>query len=151
MFRLQRAQGDSGIRPYVLGGATETFNKLGGETGLGRRDFPLRGYPSGLASLTGTQFGIGTVEWRIPLGLYYDGWFVPPVGLGRHSLSLFADNGDAWNAGEKMQLKTGAGVEWNAETLIGYDLLHLGVTLGYAHGFDAGGENRYYFRVGMPF
>ena len=151
MFRLQRAQGDSGIRPYVLGGATETFNKLGGETGLGRRDYPLRGYPSGLASLTGTQFGIGTVEWRIPLGLYYDGWFVPPVGLGRHSLSLFADKGDAWNAGEKMQLKTGAGVEWNAETLIGYDLLHLGVTLGYAHGFDAGGENRYYFRVGMPF
>ena len=150
-LRLQGARGDSGIRPYVLGGETETFNKLGGETGLGRRDFPLRGYSSGIASLTGTQFGIGTVEWRIPLGLYYDGWFVPPLGLGRQSLSLFVDRGDAWNAGEKMQLKTGAGVEWNAETLIGYDLLHLGITLGYAHGFDREGENRLYFRLGLPF
>ena len=149
-LRLQGARGDRGIRPYILGGASETFNKLGGETGLGRRDFPLRGYPSGLASLTGTQFGIGTIEWRIPLGLYYDGWFVPPLGLGRHSLSVFADRGDAWNAGEKRQYKTGAGVEWNAETLIGYDLLHLNVTLGYAHGFDQGGGDRLYFRVLLP-
>ncbi|MDO8414225.1 MAG: hypothetical protein Q7S51_10610 [Gallionellaceae bacterium] len=149
-LRAQGARGDSGIRPYLLGGATETFNKLGGETGLGRRDFPLRGYPSGLASLSGTRFAIGTVEWRIPLGLHYDGWFVPPLGLGRHSLSVFADRGDAWSPGETRQLKTGAGLEWNAETLIGYDLLHLSITLGYAHGFDQEGKDQLYFRLGLP-
>jgi len=38
------------------------------------------------------------------------------------------------------------------ETLIGYDLLHLGLTLGYAHGFDKKeGGNRLYLRLGMPF
>ena len=150
-LRLQGAQGDSGIRRYALGGTSETLSKLGGETGLGRRDFPLRGYPSGLASLRGTRFAIGTMEWRIPLGLHYDGWFVPPLGLGRHSLSVFVDRGDAWNEGEKKQLKTGAGLEWNAETLIGYDLLHLNMTLGYAHGYDQEGKDQFYFRLGLPF
>ena len=151
MLRWQRALGDPGIRPYVLGGETPPLNPLGADIELGRRNFNLRGYPSGSPSLVGTHFEIATAEWRIPLGMIYDGFFVPPLGVGQQALTLFVDRGDAWSNGEKVQLKTGAGLEWSVETLIGYDLLHLGLTLGYAHGFDkVEGGNRLYLRLGMP-
>jgi Tol biopolymer transport system component len=148
--RMLYAQGDPGIRAYRLGGVSETLSDIGGDTGLGRRDFPLRGYPSGLAALSGSNMGLATAEWKIPLGYHYDGWFVPPLGIGRESLSLFVDSGDAWNQGEAIEFKTGAGVEWNIEALVGYDLLKLATTLGYAHGLDNGGENRVYLRVVIP-
>lgn len=150
-LRLLLAGGDNGIRPYDLGGETETVAAPDGSNDLGRRRFMLRGYPSGLPALSGTQLGLATAEWRIPLGLVYDGWFAPPIGLGRHSLSVFVDSGDAWNQGETAQRKTGAGLAWNGEALLGYDLLHLGVTLGLAHGFDQGGGDRLYFLMGLPF
>jgi len=149
-FRLLRAEGDTSIRPYQMGGVSETLSKIGGETGLGRRDFPLRGYPAGLATLSGSNMGLFTAEWKIPLGYHYDGWFVPPLGIGRESLTLFADSGDAWNQGEAIEAKTGIGMEWNVEALLGYDLLKLATTLGYARGVDSGGENRLYFRMVLP-
>lgn len=149
-FKAHGASGGSGIRPYRLGGESETISALSGQTGLARRDIPLRGYPTGLASLTGTNFGIATLEWRIPLGMVYDGMFVPPLGVGRQSLTLFAESGDAWNAHENTQFKNSAGLEWNAEALIGYDLLGLGVTLGYAHGFNVDGDDHVYLKVGLP-
>ncbi len=150
-LRMLLAGGGSGIRPYAMGGAIETPNVSDGSTDLGRRRFTLRGYPYGLAALTGTQMGLVTAEWRIPLGLVYDGAFVPPLGLGRHSVSLFADSGDAWKQGENIQRKTGAGIAWNAETLLGYDMLHIGVTLGFARGFDQGGIDQMYLLLGTPF
>jgi Tol biopolymer transport system component len=149
-FRALYAQGDAGIRPYRLGGVSETLSQIGGVTGLGRRDFPLRGYPSGLGALTGTNFGMATAEWRIPLGYHYDGWFFPPFGVGRESLTLFVDGGDAWNQGEEIRAKTGVGMEWNIEALLGYDLLKVSTTLGFAHGQDVGGENLVYFRLTIP-
>ena len=150
-FRFLRAEGDAGIRPYHLGGVSETLSKIGGDTGLGRRDFPLRGYPSGLATLTGSNMGLLIAEWKIPLGYHYDGWFVPPLGIGRESLNVFADSGDAWNQGEAIEEKTGIGMEWNIEALLGYDLLKVSTTLGYARGIDEGGERRLYLRVALPF
>jgi len=149
-LRVVYAQGDSGIRPYRLGGVSETISTLGGNTGLGRRDFPLRGYPAGLAGLKGSNFGLATAEWKFPVGYYYDGWFVPPLGLGRESLSFFVDSGDAWNQGEIIEAKTGVGVELNFEALLGYDLLKLSTTVGVARGLDAGGESKIYLRVVLP-
>ncbi|MFA6901609.1 MAG: hypothetical protein WC236_00860 [Gallionellaceae bacterium] len=149
-LRALYALGDPGIRPYRLGGVSETLSKIGGETGLGRRDFPLRGYPSGLAALSGSNTGLATAAWQIPLGYHYDGWFVPPVGIGRESLSLFVDSGDAWNEGEATEYKTGVGIEWKLEALLGYDLLKLATTLGYARGLDSGGESQLYVRVVLP-
>ena len=149
-LRLLRAEGDAGIRPYFLGGVSEVLSKIGGETGLGRRDFSLRGYPAGLATLTGSNMGLFTAEWKIPLGYHYDGWFVPPVGIGREALTLFVDTGAAWNTGNVAEAKTGVGMEWNIETLLGYDLLHLSTTVGYARGVNEGGESRLYFRVTLP-
>ena len=148
--RLMLAQGDDGIRPYELGGESEPLSELGGATGLGRRVFPLRGFASGNHEMTGTNLGMASVEWRMPLGLYYDGWFVPPLGLGRHSLSLFVDSGDAWNGVDSREFHTGIGIEWKGEVLIGYDLIHAGVTVGVAHGFGTLGENRLYLQVGLP-
>ncbi len=149
-FRLLRAEGDTGIRPYHLGGVSEMLSKIGGDTGLGRRDFPLRGYPSGLAALSGSNMGLFTAEWKMPLGYHYDGWFVPPLGIGRESLTLFVDSGDAWNQGEAADIRTGIGVEWSIEALLGYDLLKVATTLGYARGLDEGGESRLYLRVNLP-
>jgi hypothetical protein len=149
--RLLRANGDGGIRPYTLGGAGDSLDVITGSSEIGRRSFSLRGYPAGMTSLTGTNIGLVTAEWRIPLGLIYDGWLAPPLGLGRHSLALFVDRGSAWNNASSQQFKTGAGVEWKGEILIGYDLLHLGVILGVAHGFDPGGENQAYVRLGLLF
>jgi hypothetical protein len=60
------------------------------------------------------------------------------------------DSGDAWNQGEIIEAKTGIGMEWNIEALLGYDLLHLATTLGFARGVDSGGENRVYLRVTLP-
>ncbi len=149
-LRLLGAQGDEGIRPYRLGGAEETLSELGGLTGLGRRVFALRGYASGLAELQGSNMALISAEWRIPLGLYYDGFFVPPLGLGRHSLRVFVDSGDAWHAGEDIRFKTGAGIEWNGETLLGYNMIPITLTVGAAHGFDKTGEDQIYVRLGLP-
>ncbi len=149
-LRAIYARGDEGIKPFVLGGERDQLSELGGITGLGRRDYPLRGYPAGLSDLTGTYMGMVSAEWRYPLGIIYDGWFVPPFGIGKHHLSLFVDSGDAWNKGEKVKFKTGAGVEWSAETLIGYDLIKIDITIGYARGFDDLGEDRLYLKLGSP-
>lgn len=150
-LRMLLAGGDNGIRPYTMGGEIESYPVSDGSTDLGRRRFMLRGYPYGLAALTGTQMGLVTAEWRIPLGMVYDGAFVPPLGLGRHSVTLFVDSGDAWNRGQNIQRKTGAGLAWNAETLIGYDTLHVGLTMGFARGFDQGGADRLYMLLGSAF
>lgn len=149
-LRMLLASGDNGIRPYVLGGeAAEASFALDGSTDLGRRRFMLRGYPAGIAE--GTKLGLLSAEWRIPLGLVFDGLLVPPIGLGRHSISIFVDSGDAWRQNTPMQRKTGTGVAWNGETLLGFDKFHIGVTLGIARGFDQGGENQLYFLMGLPF
>jgi hypothetical protein len=145
------ATGDDGIRFYRMGGELDELSDIGGTTGLGRRKFALRGYPTGLPGLRGSDMALVSAEWRIPLGLVYDGFFVPPLGIGRHSLALFVDSGDAWFDDEGADFKTGAGLEWNVEGLIGYDLLSLGMKVGYAHGFDEGGEGRFYFLVGQSF
>ncbi len=149
-FRMMFAQGDSTIAPYKLGGEVELLSELGGMTELGLRNFPLRGFASGGNELTGSNMGLLSVEWRYPLGFYQDGWFVPPIGLGRHSLTLFADSGDAWGEGEHMEPYTGIGAEWSAELLLGYNMIHIGVTIGAAHGLGTLGDDRLYIKLGSP-
>ena len=144
------AEGDEGIRPYSLGGEFDTLSSLGGITQLGRRKFPLRGYENGIQGLNGNNMAMVSAEWRIPLGLVYDGYFVPPFGMGRHSVNVFVDSGDAWYENQETEFKTGAGIEYNIETLIGYNLIHIGVSVGYAHGFDEGGDDLAYLRLGFP-
>jgi len=104
-----------------------------------------------MAELRGSNMALLTAEWHIPLGLVYDGFFVPPLGLGRHSLAVFFDTGDAWYHTQSAVFKSGAGLEWRAELLAGYDMTSLDLKLGYVHGFDTGGEDRVYIRLTLPF
>jgi len=151
-LRTLTAGGDNTIRPYRLGGEYDERSDISGQTGIGQRKFALRGYSNDRLELRGTKLALLSAEWRIPLGLIYDGWFVPPLGVGRNSLSLFVDYGDAWFENQSAKYYTGAGLEWHVEALIGYNLLPLQTTLGYAHGFDdLIGEDRLYFQVGLPF
>jgi len=149
-IRMMFAQGDSTIAPYELGGEVELLSELGGMTGLGIRNFPLRGFASGNHELKGNNMGLLSIEWRYPLGFYHDGWFVPPVGLGRHSVAFFADSGDAWVDGEQAEPYTGIGAEWSGELLLGYNMIHIGITIGVAHGFGSLGEERLYLKIGAP-
>ena len=66
---------------------------------LNQREFPLRGYTSGEAVLTGHRARLGTLEWRVPISDVDRHFMVPPVGLNRVSMSVFADSGRAWEIG----------------------------------------------------
>lgn len=149
-LRMMFAWGDQGIEPYDLGGEVEGLSGPGGIMGLGTRHLPLRGFSSGNSKMSGANMGLISAQWRYPLGLYHNGWLAPPIGLGRHSLSLFIDSGDAWNAGESFKPYTGIGAEWSGELLIGYNMIHIGVTFGVAHGMGRLGEDRIYLKVGLP-
>jgi hypothetical protein len=74
-----------------------------------------------------------------------------PLGLHQVSGSVFADSGATWNDGGKPEkYVTGAGIEMNARLILFY-ALPLDLRLGFAHGFDPGGENQVYLRVGASF
>ena len=80
--RLSAGAGDDGGKPFELGDAQDAVNELGGITRLGQREFALRGYSQGEA-LTGKSFLRSSLAWHFPLASVYDGWSVPPLGLGR--------------------------------------------------------------------
>ena len=61
---------------------------------------------------------------------------------------VYDAHGESGTNNESADFKTGAGLEWNVESLLGYNLLPLGMKVGYAHGFDEGGEDRFLFPAG---
>jgi hypothetical protein len=157
--RLVRGKGDRGSRPFRLGGTTDGYNLTtpanalyaSTQTVLNRRNYALRGYPSGLTSLIGRDITLAEMEWRFPIARIERGWMAPPVGLQQVHGLLFYDTGKAENgSGKKNDFHSGAGVELNAELVLGYGL-PLNVRMGYAHGYDKGGENQYYLTVGTTF
>jgi hypothetical protein len=75
-----------GIAPLLLGPALGT-----------RRTFPVRGYDP--ATVVGRRAVTATVELRLPLALIGRSLGHLPIGVDRLSLALFADGGDAWDAG----------------------------------------------------
>jgi outer membrane protein assembly factor BamA len=95
---------------------------------------------------------VSSLEWRFPLKRVEWGTMVPlPLGLHQVSGSVFVDSGGTWNDGGKPEkYSTGAGMEMNARVILFYEL-PFNLRLGYAHGFDAGGANQVYLRVGASF
>ncbi len=85
--------------------ATAEFG-AGGLTGLGLavvpgvnvgdqpRVFSVRGYPPNAQE--GTRAAVGSLEYRLPLFVPARGWHLFPVFLGRTSLTVFGDAGEAW-------------------------------------------------------
>ena len=147
-LRWNEAYGEADAEPFQLGGSDsdEAFTL----PVLNEREFALRGYTSGEPALTGRRARVATVEWRTPLADIDRHLVVPPVGLNRLALNLFADVGAAWEPGARPDYHRGLGLELMSELRIGY-LFGLHARAGIARGIDAPGKTTGYLRVGRAF
>ena len=85
---------------------------------------------------------LATLDWRFPISTVERGFMSPPAGLLDVSGSLFVEGGNTWNDGsEPEEYRSSAGVEVFAEINLFY-ALNLDLRVGYAHGFDDGGEDQ---------
>lgn len=150
--RLAAGSGSRQSRPFELGGDfAEGPATVIAPSPLNKRSFALRGYPEGLAALRGRDMALGVLEWRFPIALIERGFMAPPIGIYRLSGSVFVDGGDAWDEGKRPdRLSTAAGTEFTAELIVGYRV-GLDLHLGYARGFNRGGENQIYLTLGGSF
>lgn len=119
---------------------------------IGRREYPLRGYKSGLVGLTGRRMQLASLEYRFPIALVERGLMAPPVGVIQWAGSIFADTGATWNDGSSPDdYVTGVGVELHGDISLFYGL-NLKMRLGYASGLDEQlGDERAYFSLGAAF
>lgn len=150
--RLVAGRADEDAKPYELGDELDQFETLGGNIGFGKTGYTLRGYDGNAQGLVGTNVRLLSAEWRFPLWDLFDGFAIPPVGLGKSALHLFADYGSAWNDGEQHDYFTGVGLELRPALLVGFSNFKLDSTIGYAKGLDDElGETKVYLRVGANF
>ena len=161
-LRLVEGYGSSGSRPFRLGGADTDYELpylLSGalETPFNHRDYALRGYREGRADLTDQRMRLASLEYRFPvwrvergfMGLL--GLLPPPVALHQLSGTVFVDTGAVWHDGHAPDsYRTGAGAELITDMALGY-FARFNLRLGYAHGFDQGGANQVYLRIGSSF
>jgi len=150
-LRWNQAYSQPQAEPIQLGGAGASFSEESFALPvLNQREFPLRGYRSGEAVLTGHRASLATLEWRIPISDVDRHLMVPPVGLNRISVSLFAEAGSAWDPAPVQRWYKSGGVELLSEVRFGY---HFGAQLraGVAKGFEAPGRTEGYVRLGRSF
>jgi hypothetical protein len=117
---------------------------------LNQRRFALRGYSPGDDGLIGHRARLGTIEYRVPLADVDRATMLPPVGMNRVSMNVFADAGAAWDSGEQRRWRRGYGVELLVEARAGY-LLGAQLRAGVAHGVDENGRTVAYLRIGRSF
>ena len=126
----------TGQQAFQLGGVPSDLNP-----------YPLRGYPE--RSVTGKYVATGTLEYRAPLFYPMRGWGTLPAFAEKVHGALFVDAGEVWddaNAFNGDKVKVGAGLEARLDLTLGY-WLKLTPALGFAHGFNRGGENQVYLTV----
>lgn len=147
LFNLGGADGAPYYSALGVIGSSLTANVL-----FDRRDYGLRGYPSGLPQITGRRMAAATAEYRFPVVRVERGFMVPfPGAMDQVHGSVFVDSGAAWNeGGSPDEYFTGAGVEANTDLVLLYNV-GVRLRLGYAHGFDRGGEDQVYLRLGASF
>ena len=147
-LRWNEAYGQRDAEPFELGGSKSDEVIL--LPILNQRDFALRGYTTGTPSLMGHRARVTTVEWRAPLADIDRHFMVPPLGINRVALNLFADVGAAWEHGDAPHYRRGLGVELMSEPRFGYIF---GTTLraGVAKGLDPAGSTKIYLRIGRSF
>lgn len=147
-LRWNEAYGQRDAQPYELGGSESDEVIL--LPILNQRTFALRGYTTGTPELTGHHARVTSVEWRAPLADIDRHFMVPPVGMNRLALNLFADLGAAWEHGGTPHYHRGVGAELISEPRFGYIY---GTTLraGIAKGLDPTGSTKIYLRVGRAF
>ena len=132
------ADGDPqfGQQAFQIGGPPSELNP-----------YPLRGYRE--RSVTGRYVATGTAEYRAPLSTPMRGLGTIPAFLEKTHGALFVDAGKVWDSNASLQqdnVRVGAGVELRADLTLGY-WVKVTPALGFAHGFNQGGENQVYFTV----
>ncbi|HXI35658.1 MAG TPA: hypothetical protein VNH80_01975, partial [Burkholderiales bacterium] len=146
--RWQEGYSQSGAQVFQLGGTqSDEYFDL---PVLNQRQLGLRGYSSGEPSLRGHHARVVTGEWRVPLADVDRSFMVPPVGLNRISMNLFAEAGAAWNSADSRDYHRSVGLELMTEPRLGY-LLGFSLRLGVARGLDEGGFTQVYLRGGRSF
>ncbi|MDH3762021.1 MAG: hypothetical protein OEU50_13650 [Gammaproteobacteria bacterium] len=152
-LRYVHGWGDEEPRPFRLGGVRTSaglLEILNGRVGpfLNNRRYTLRGYDS---TSSGRRMQLATLDWRLPLANVERGVMSPPVGLLDISANLFVEGGATWNDGsEPDEYRSAAGAEVLARVNLFY-ALNLNLRLGYAHGYDEGGEDQVYLTLGGAF
>lgn len=153
-LRLVKGYGTQAPRRFRLGGADSAAQGLPlFASPFNVRDYPLRGYPEGLAGLEGRRMRLASLEWRFPIVRVERGTMWPILPLALHQLSgnVFVDWGAAWDEGRAPDdYRRGAGVELMTDIALGYSA-RFRLRLGYARGLDEGGDDRVYLRVGAAF
>jgi Tol biopolymer transport system component len=136
-LRLAGALADGDLRfgqqAFQIGGVPSDLNP-----------YPLRGYPE--RSVTGRYVATGTLEYRAPLFYPMRGPGTLPAFAQKVHGALFVDAGEVWddaNSFSGNKLLVGAGFEARLDLTLGY-WLKVTPALGFAHGFNSGGENRVY-------
>ncbi|MEE2730304.1 MAG: hypothetical protein VYA55_05745 [Pseudomonadota bacterium] len=151
-LRMVLGQADDTAKSFQLGNELDELQTLGASIGFGRTGYTLRGYSDNQAELEGDNLRLYSLEYRLPLGEWFDGLTSLPVGLGKAGVHVFVDHGAAWDSGDSHEFYTGVGVELRPDLLIGYSTFKLESTLGYARGLDDEiGESTLYLRLGANF
>jgi hypothetical protein len=109
----------------------------------------LRGYPAGFR--VGPQLQHVQIEYRLPLFDPEWGIYTLPAYVRRIWGALFVDAGNAYSGEPELEdFLVGAGAELYASFVISYRVTFI-VRLGFAHGFNEGGEEQVYLHLGTPF
>jgi hypothetical protein len=109
----------------------------------------LRGYPDN--AFTGRRFVAANAEYRFPLFSPQRGWRSLPLFLRHLRGTVFFDAANAWSGDFRIEdLKTAAGLSLGFDTAVGF-AVPLTAELTVARGFNALGDTRFYFRLGLAF
>ncbi|QXE92231.1 BamA/TamA family outer membrane protein [Geomonas subterranea] len=125
-----------GQQAFQMGGPPSDLNK-----------FPLRGYP--VRSMAGKYVATGTLEYRSPIMYPLHGIGTVPAFAEKLHGALFVDAGQVWDDHRSFhgdETRVGAGVELRADVTLGY-WVKVTPALGFAHGFNKGGEDQIYFTL----
>jgi hemolysin activation/secretion protein len=108
---------------------------------------PIRGYPS--TNMRGNKGVLLATEYRLPLWYTEKAVMYGYAFLDRVWAALFYDVGGAiLGPVSNLSLKRSYGAELNFRTMF-FWYLAFDIKLGYAKGLDSGGEEKYYFSIGM--
>jgi hypothetical protein len=134
---------------FAVGGVSSGALDVGLGQAIGAtRSFPVRGYRG--STLRGRRAATATAEYRLPLLLIGRSLGHLPLGADKLALGVFADVGDAWEAGEDVRLHRlrSVGAELIGDLTVSYDL-PLRLRLGVAQ--PAAGHAQVYVAFGADF
>ena len=140
-FRLGGTE-ETSVSPLPQVAAYATTQRI-----FGQRRYPLMGYPTGRSDLTGRRMILAHLDWRFPIIRLERGLMAPPIGVHQIHGKVFYNLGEIWNKeNDFTSFRRGAGLEFNSELTAGY-WIPVNMRLGFARGFDEGGEDQAYLEI----